>query len=99
LGKRVLPIEGIFCVKVMINHSQIYLGAASIGTRPTVNGSTNVLEVHVLDFNKQVYGQNVEIFFYHKIRNEVKFDTLSELKRHIKEDVIKTRLYFDKKLQ
>ncbi len=96
LGKRVLPIAGIFCVKVVLNSTKTYLGAASIGTRPTVNGSTNILEVHILDFNKQVYGQNVEVLFYHKIRNEVKFDSLDELKRHIKDDVIKTRLYFKK---
>ena len=96
LGKKVLPIAGIFCVKVVFDSIEIYLGAASIGTRPTVNGSTNILEVHILDFNKQVYGQNVEVLFYHKIRNEVKFDSLDELKRHIKDDVIKTRLYFKK---
>lgn len=95
LGNRVLIIKGIFCVKVVFTNGEVHLGAASIGTRPTVNGTTNILEVHILDFNKQVYGQNVEVFFYHKIRNEVKFDGLDELKRHIKDDVIKTRLYFN----
>ena len=94
LGNRVLTLKGIFCVKVSFTNGKIYQGAASIGTRPTVNGTTNVLEVYLLDFNKQVYGQNVEVFFYHKIRNEVKFDSLEELKRHIKDDVIKTRHYF-----
>jgi riboflavin kinase/FMN adenylyltransferase len=99
LHHRVLPIAGIFCVKVKFDNAEIYSGSASIGTRPSVNGIGNVLEVHILDFNKQVYGQNVEVFFYHKIRNEVKFDSLSELKRHINEDVIKTRLYFKNKQQ
>lgn len=99
LGKRVLAINGIFCVKVAFSNGEVHLGAASIGTRPTVNratnGTANILEVHILDFNKQVYGQNVEVSFYHKIRNEVKFDSLDELKRHIKDDVIKTRFFFD----
>jgi riboflavin kinase/FMN adenylyltransferase len=97
LAKRVLPLKGIFCVKVMFETGDMHLGSASIGTRPTVNGKGIILEVHLLDFNKQVYGQNVEVFFYHKIRNEVKFEGLEELKRHIKQDVIKTRLFFKNK--
>jgi riboflavin kinase/FMN adenylyltransferase len=97
LAKRVLPLKGIFCVKVKFKNGEIHLGSASLGTRPTVNGKGIILEVHLLDFNKQVYGQNVEVFFYHKIRNEVKFEGLEELKRHIKQDVIKTRLFFNNK--
>ena len=99
LRKKVLPIKGIFCVKVRFENGEKYIGAASIGTRPTVNGVTNILEVYILDFNKQVYGQNVEVFFYHKLRNEVKFDGLDELKRQINDDVIKTRQYFDNNQQ
>ncbi len=94
LRKQDLPLSGIYCVKVRFDNSGEYNGAASIGTRPTVGGVEKLLEVYILDFNKQVYGQNVEVLFYHKIRNEVKFDGLVELKRHIKEDVIKTRLFF-----
>ncbi len=96
LGRRVLPLAGIFCVKVVFDSTEVYLGAASIGTRPTVNGTTNILEVHILDFNKQVYGQNVEVLFYHKLRNEVKFDSLNDLKKQINDDVNKTRHYFNK---
>jgi len=90
-----VPLSGIYCVKVRINNEKhSFLGSASIGTRPTVEGVEKLLEVYILDFNKQIYGQNVEVFFYQKIRNEVKFNSLIELKRHIKEDVIKTRLFF-----
>ncbi len=97
LTKRHVLIEGIFCVMVKFTSKPqlLLMGAASIGTRPTVGGTDKILEVHILDFNKQVYGQNVEVLFHHKLRNEVKFNTLSELKRHIKEDVIKTRLFFE----
>ena len=94
LRKQDLPLSGIYCVKVRFDNGDEYNGAASIGTRPTVGGVEKLLEVYILDFNKQVYGQNVKVLFYHKIRNEVKFDGLVELKRHIKEDVIKTRLFF-----
>ncbi len=97
LKNRAVPINGIFCVKVKFSDAETYLGAASIGTRPTVNGGSNLLEVYILDFNKQVYGQNVEVLFYHKIRNEVKFDSLSELKQQIYDDVLKTRHFFNNK--
>ena len=94
LKNRELPLLGIYCVKVRFDSEKEYIGAASIGTRPTVGGVEKILEVHILDFNKQVYGQNVKVLFYHKLRNEVKFESLIELKRHINEDVIKTRLFF-----
>jgi riboflavin kinase/FMN adenylyltransferase len=99
LRNKVVPINGIFCVMVKFKQGEKYMGAASVGTRPTVNGVDKILEVYILDFNKQVYGQNVEILFHHKIRNEVKFDTLSELKRHINDDVLKTRQFFEKQQQ
>ncbi len=95
LKNRAVPINGIFCVKVKFENGDNYLGAASIGTRPTVNGKTNILEVFILDFNKQVYGLNVEVLFYHKLRNEVKFGSLSELKQKINDDVLKTRHFFN----
>jgi len=95
LKNRAVPINGIFCVKVKFEDEPIYIGAASIGTRPTVEGKANLLEVYILDFNKQVYGRNVEVLFYHKIRNEVKFDSLEALKRQMSEDVIKTREFFN----
>ena len=98
LGKRFVPINGVFCVTVKFTadfDDREYLGSASIGTRPTVDGVANILEVYILDFNKQVYGRNVEVLFHHKLRNEVKFDSINELKRHINDDVIKTRLYFE----
>ncbi|MFK8011660.1 MAG: bifunctional riboflavin kinase/FAD synthetase [Marinicellaceae bacterium] len=94
LKNRQIPLNGIFFVKVLFESGETHIGSASIGTRPTVGGIEKLLEVYILDFDKQVYGQNVEVLFYQKLRNELKFDSLIELKRHIKEDVIKTRLFF-----
>lgn len=98
LKKRKVGIAGIFCVTVIFDRlfkGQIFYGSASLGTRPTVNGVEQILEVFILDFNYQVYGENVKILFHHKLRNEVKFEGIEELKRHIDNDVIKTRLFFD----
>lgn len=95
LNDRFIPIRGIYCVKVRFANGKEYQGSASIGTRPTVNGQSVKLEVYILDFDKQVYGEFVEVLFYHKLRNEVKFESLQELKRHIYDDVVKTRLFFE----
>ncbi|VAW40135.1 FMN adenylyltransferase / Riboflavin kinase [hydrothermal vent metagenome] len=102
LGTQAVPINGVFCVTVRFNGGLEYFGAASIGTRPTIknkaNSRANILEVYILDFNKQIYGQNVEVLFHHKLRNEVEFDNLDELTRQINADVVQTRLFFDNKL-
>lgn len=99
IKNRKSPLRGVFCVKVKFSNGQIYSGAASLGTRPTVNGVGEILEVYLFDFNKIVYGENVEVFFHHKIRNEVKFETLEQLKSKINDDVLKVRNYFSKTLK
>jgi riboflavin kinase/FMN adenylyltransferase len=92
------PVEGIFCVSVKFDNGSLHYGAASLGYRPTVNGTGKILEVHLLDFDKQVYGEIVEVLFHHKLRNEVKFGSLEELKQNIDEDVRQTRLFFQKQI-
>jgi len=69
-------------------------GVASIGTRPTVNGVDTILEVYILDFDRDVYGYSVEVNFLHKIRNEEKFDSLEELAAHITQDTEKAKAFF-----
>ena len=77
------PIKGVFAVKL-----DEKFGVANLGTRPTVTGiSKLLLEVHVLDFSKNLYGQHVHITFLKKIRDEVKFESLEALKIQIKKDI------------
>jgi riboflavin kinase/FMN adenylyltransferase len=77
------PIKGVFAVKLDEN-----FGVANLGTRPTVSGISNLLlEVHVLDFSKNLYGQHVHITFLKKIRDEVKFESIDALKKQIKKDI------------
>lgn len=63
-------------------------GVANFGIRPTVNGSHAVLEVHILNFNKDIYGQELNISFNKMIRKEIKFSSLEELKKQIKQDIL-----------
>ena len=78
------PIKGVFAVK--LNEK---FGVANLGTRPTVKGILKLhLEVHVLNFSKDLYGHHVHITFLKKIRNEIKFESIEDLKIQIKKDII-----------
>jgi riboflavin kinase/FMN adenylyltransferase len=70
-------------------------GAASLGVRPTLGDALKpVLEVHLLDFDRQIYGQHVTVHFLHKLRDEAKFTSLESLSAQIERDVSATRNYF-----
>ena len=58
-----------------------------MGTRPTVGGNKPVLEVHLFNFNKNIYSQRLQVRFIKKIRDEKKFDNLDMLKLQIQEDI------------
>jgi len=96
MGDKTLIVKGIFAVRVKGIDNRVLPGVASIGTRPTVNGVDTILEVYILDFDQDVYGYCVDVEFLHKIRDEEKFDSLDELSRHIKDDIIKAKSYFAK---
>ena len=58
-----------------------------MGIRPTIGGSSPVLEIHLFDFNKDIYSQRLTVKFIKKIRDEKKFDNLDMLKLQIQEDI------------
>ena len=88
-----LPIRGVFAVKALIK-GETFNGIANMGVRPTVGGTSPVLEIHIFDFNKEIYGERIEVEFFKKIRNEQKFENLEKLKEQINSDIKKTRKYF-----
>ncbi len=91
-----LPLSGVFAVTVSGIDSTPLPGAANIGVRPTVaEGLKPVLEVHLLDFDRDIYGQHVDVNFMHKLRNEAKFESLDALKAQIARDVADVRAYFN----
>ena len=86
------PIKGVFAVK--LNEK---FGVANLGTRPTVSGISKLhLEVHVLNFCKDLYGQHVHITFLKKIRDEIKFESIKALKEQIKKDIINAEIFLKK---
>ncbi len=94
LHRKVTPIKGIFAVEVFGLKGEPVVGAANIGTRPTVGGTRTLLEVHLLDFNEDIYGAYVHVNFLRKFRDEKRFDSLEELRRWIEKDVANVRAFF-----
>lgn len=88
------PMTGIFVVQVL-HDGKVHQGVASLGFNPTVNeGKSVALEVYLLDFDADLYGEIVEVSFLHKLRDERKFDNLDLLKQQIAADVAAARRYF-----
>ncbi|MDP8260626.1 MAG: riboflavin biosynthesis protein RibF [Candidatus Gygaella obscura] len=84
----VLPPDGVYQVSVNIEKKRLP-GICYIGIRPTLNLKRRVVEVHILNFKKNLYGKELYIAFGKKIRNDRKFKNLLELKRQIKADLSK----------
>ena len=86
IPKQKLPISGVYAVTCALD-GNLLSGIANMGTRPTVGGTKPVLEVHIFDFNKNIYGKRIEVEFKHKIRDEKKFKDLNLLKSQIQKDI------------
>ncbi len=77
---------GVYAANVR-HDKKIYKGIANFGVRPTVNGKGALLEVHLLEFDKDIYGENITVEFIKMIRKEKKFASLDELKKQITKDI------------
>ena len=96
LHRKTAPLQGVFVVEMFGLSREPVSGAANVGTRPTLNGTRCLLEVHLLDFNEDIYGRYVQVEFLHKLRDEVRYDSLDELKDAIAKDCEQTREFFRK---
>ena len=91
LKRRVSPVSGVFVVSVLGIDDTVYRGVANIGRRPTVQGERQQLEVHIFDFQGDLYGRQLEVLLEHKLRDEVRFDSFAELKIQINKDIQQAR--------
>ena len=94
LHRQNTPFKGIYVVELFGLPAEPLAGVASIGTRPTVGGTRTLLEVHLLDFDRDIYGKYVHVNFLHKLRDEQRFESLDELKTHIQQDIRDARAFF-----
>lgn len=82
------PVNGVFAVTMTGIDGVEFEGVANVGTRPTVDGDSKViLETYLFDFDKEIYGRYVEVHFKQKIRDELRFQSLEQLKAQIEKDV------------
>mgnify|MGYP003625751046 FL=1 len=101
LNRKNLPLHGVYACDVKVDNidmaERLLKGAANIGYRPTVSeGSKAILEVHLLDFDSDIYGERITVIFRHKIREERKFESLQALQTCIAIDVQTVREFFAK---
>ncbi len=84
---KLIPAEGIYAVKVRIEHGY-FNGMLNIGYRPTFGGNQKRIEVNIFNFNENIYGKEIIVEFFHKIRSEIKFENSGALKAQLQNDKI-----------
>ena len=95
LKRKRVALTGVFAATVSGLDKRHLPGASSLGVRPTLGqGLKPVLEVHLFDFDQQIYGAHVTVHLLHKLRDEMKFASFDELTAQIARDVQATKDYF-----
>jgi riboflavin kinase/FMN adenylyltransferase len=84
---KLIPKTGVYAVTILVNKQQ-YGGMLNIGFRPTVEGTDKTIEVNIFDFDNDIYGEEIEVKLVKRIRDEVKFNGLDELKQQLAQDKI-----------
>ena len=82
----VIPKHGVYSTSTIIDR-EVYLSATSVGKNPTFKDEGLKIETHIIDFNKDIYGKEIELQFKHYIRNEIKFNNVEDLKQKVLEDI------------
>lgn len=99
LHRKSSPVYGVYAVKLHSDDPRLigedFTGVANVGQRPTVDGTQTLLEVHLFDFDRQIYGAHVQVRFIRKIRDEQRFDSLEALIAQINVDVDRAKAFFD----
>jgi len=90
------PLHGVFAVTAIFKDGTQVQGVANIGVRPTVNGLKKpLLEVHLFNFSRDIYGVVIDVVFRHKLRDEQKFASLDELKAQLQTDISQAKAFFN----
>jgi len=92
-----VPAFGVYATKVYLEDGVEQTGVTNIGIRPTVDNSGHITaETHILDFQRNLYGHQVRIEFYERLRSETKFNNVNELQEQILKDCKAARQFFAK---
>ena len=82
---KLIPADGIYAVKINLE-GEWFKGMLYIGNRPALKGKTKSIEVNIFDFNRDIYGKKLQIFFKERIRGDMNFENLDKLKEKMQED-------------
>lgn len=91
--QKLLPKNGAYIVDTFVN-GQFYKGMASVGNNPTIEGDSFTVEVYILNFNQDIYGQEISIHFRDFLHEEIKFESLEKLMDRLQEDERLTRKFY-----
>ncbi|MCB2428392.1 bifunctional riboflavin kinase/FAD synthetase [Methylophaga pinxianii] len=95
LHRAKVPLNGVYAVQLYGIDEEPVNGVANIGVRPTISGSDKaLLEVHLFDFQRDIYGEHVQVYFLKKLRDEHKFANLEQLIEQIHIDSAQAKNYF-----
>ena len=84
---KLIPLNGVYIAKSVLN-DKTFFGMMNIGTRPTVNGTTQTIEINLFDFNQDLYNQKITVSLLSRMRSEQKFESVETLKTQLEKDKI-----------
>ncbi len=94
---KLIPGDGVYCVKVSVGNDEFY-GMMNIGFRPTVSeGIKKIMEVNIFEFDKDIYGEKIYIWFLTRLRSEIKFNSIDELIKQLGKDKEESLKYLKSK--
>lgn len=97
LHRTATPVQGVYIVRMHGIGEKGLPGVANVGIRPTIGGTRSILEVHLFDFNQEIYGRQVTVEFCEKIRDEKRYSSLDLLIEQIGKDAKEARHYFEER--
>ena len=90
---KLIPADGVYAVKVRVNN-RCYFGMLNIGVKPTIDNNKHQIEVHIFNFSKEIYDQDISVEMIKRIRDEKQFDDLKALGDQLKRDENKCKKLF-----
>lgn len=94
-GYKLIPLNGVYIANSILNE-KIVFGMMNIGTRPTVDGTTQTIEINFFDFNQDLYNQRITVSLLHRMRSEQKFESVDALKNQLGNDKVEAENYIIK---
>jgi len=94
--EKMLPLSGVYACEIKLE-ANCLRGVINIGGNPTISDENKTkAEVHILNFNGNIYGKRIKIYFKKRLRDEIKFENLEDLSETVKRDILRTRNFFER---